>query len=107
MKRETRTYEDRRKYWAAVYARRLELIEEMGGVCNYCGTTEDLQFNHTKKRTWSSGAVSRVKRIELYRRDFEADVLNLACGDCNRRHGQPVDDEGPDPDFVAAGENDF
>lgn len=100
--------ERHRRYFDRLIEKRLALVHEMGGVCNYCGETDvtKLEFNHLYKRTWRSEKTSWPKRLRLYRQEWLDEKLDLACGTCNKKLGKPEDGE-PDPDYVFAGENDF
>jgi hypothetical protein len=74
-----------RRYRAA----RELLIEELGGQCVDCGSTESLQFDHTVVRTWSARKTSRWVRIARYRREALAGVIALRCKVCNNSKGRP------------------
>lgn len=70
-------------------AGRLSLIAAMGGACEQCGTTDDLQFHHTRPRTWIARNVNRWVRLANYKREHAAGLLLLLCGVCNRQAGEP------------------
>lgn len=81
--------------------RRAALIVKLGGRCRQCVATEKLEFHHTKPRTWTAAAVSRIVRIRLYETDYENGVIELLCKKCNRAAGEPKEDVPDDfvPDF--------
>lgn len=85
------SYEER----VAHYKRRRRiLIAALGGRCRRCGETDPtkLEFHHTKPRTWEACSTSSWQRQTLYEKDFEAGVLELLCGYCNKLEGQPEGD---------------
>lgn len=73
----------------------------MGGCCHRCrhNKLSDLEFHHTRSRTWVARAVNSRKRMRLYIADWLAGVLVLACGECNKLIGRPDEGDGPDADF--------
>jgi 5-methylcytosine-specific restriction endonuclease McrA len=71
--------------------RRRILVIAMGGKCVHCGATDNLEFHHKHPRTWKTRSLARWARQTLYEREFIEDKIELACGDCNKRLGEPVD----------------
>lgn len=73
------------------YARKLRdwLIEQLGGVCVQCGSTDDLQFDHIdpQTRTWSCHGTGFKLSMLRYRRDYLNGLLQLLCGACNKQKG--------------------
>lgn len=65
----------------------------MGGKCNYCPCTDSAQmeFHHTKPRTWKTRNLSRWTRQGMYEREWLEGTIELACSDCNKRLGEPAD----------------
>lgn len=65
---------------------RAKLIAAMGGKCNYCKCHSLLEFHHTNGgRTWVARKKSRWQRLALYRREYLAGKLVLACRKCNSK----------------------
>lgn len=91
--------DDRERVIESTRAKRAELIEQLGGKCVKCGATDDLHFHHTSPRTWIASKLNRWARLAAYKRDIEAGVIELLCGPCNRREGQPASEPEGDPDF--------
>lgn len=88
--RDHRAEWNRRKatVYCATVDERQRLIADMGGKCKLCGARVDLQFDHhPKPRAWSVTRKNRRQRVRLYRRDWEAGLLRLACGSCNGSTG--------------------
>lgn len=76
--------------------RRAILIAALGGCCIECGSTSQLEFHHTQSRDWVASKMSRWQRQLEYEKDWEAGVIELLCGDCNKRAGQPSFTDEPD-----------
>lgn len=70
--------------------RRQILIQAMGGRCEDCGDTEDLEFHHTEHREWIAAELSRWERQKRYESEWADGVLMLLCSTCNKVHGRPV-----------------
>ena len=74
------------KKWRSVsWARdkRDELYLLMGGACQHCGETEDLQFDHITPTGWVPSMYSWSSRIVEYRRAHAAGNLQLLCDSCH------------------------
>lgn len=76
--------------------RRRILILAMGGKCEFCPCRTRLEFHHTETRTWTARDVSRWSRQSIYEREWSEGKLKLACGDCNKKLGQPETTGEPD-----------
>lgn len=82
---------NRRVAWAR--RRRQELIALLGGQCVDCGTTSDLEFDHTHPRDWEPRKLNRWHRMSRYWRDYLAGILTIRCRSCNARKGYPAGQE--------------
>ena len=61
---------------------RKDLINEFGGVCEWCGSTHKLQFAHRKKKSFlgaSRGSCVRANMVNNNPNDFI-----LLCEKCHR-----------------------
>lgn len=74
--------------------RRAALIAALGGVCERCKSTEDLDVHHKYGKSWRSNELSRFQRLARYEQDAREGLVILLCKDC---HEQPV--EHPDDCF--------
>jgi len=79
------------------HRRKARLMADMGGICAKCGTDEKLEFDHIQGIGWDASKISAKSRVSRYRREFEAGLLQLLCGPCNKAKGRPkpVDAEQP------------
>lgn len=82
----------RQRQWAK-RARR-QLIDQLGGRCVDCGTTDDLQLDHKYQRTWKCRELDTSRKVAMYRREAARGLLEVRCGTCNRKKGRP---EKPEP----------
>ena len=73
---------------------RLELIKRLGGKCQHCGATENLEVNHIYHKEWSPKRVNSAKRLRLYLKEAEEGLVNLLCEDCNKKY-KAIDPEQP------------
>ncbi len=71
------------------HRRRAELVEQLGGRCDVCGSTAELQLDHPHGRDWPKlpAAYSRWRRLTLYLRDAAAGNLRLLCATHNHSDG--------------------
>lgn len=69
---------------------RARLIAALGGKCVECGTTEELEFDHLKPRTWIANKTSRWQRLRNYIKDWKKGELCLRCRVCNAKGGTPA-----------------
>lgn len=75
----------------AAWSRLSRRARRMQGFCSDCGSSDDLQLDHTP-RTWARKAEGKVIRLK--------DTGGVVCGPCNRRRGagrQRPEDQGTDP----------
>jgi len=81
--------------WA--HSARARLRAELGGRCVFCGSTDNLQFDHIHPATRFRVAreAGFVRSTTLYRRDYAAGLLQLLCDHCNRTKGAYVPEEQP------------
>lgn len=81
---------ERRK--AGYRRQRIKLIVFLGGKCRQCGedNPDKLEFNHLKERTWIANKTARWVRIARYWREAREGVIELLCGECNKKYGRPV-----------------
>jgi hypothetical protein len=72
--------------------RRLELIDEMGGVCVECDERDPdlLEFHHKHERTWTCRDKNRWTRLAIYKREWAAGKIELLCASCNKKAGKPA-----------------
>lgn len=63
---------------------REKLLTEMGGKCSHCNGTKELEFGHTKKRTWIPNKLNRLQRLKRYREDWMKGECQVECKTCNR-----------------------
>ena len=75
--------------------RRVNLILFLGGKCKGCDQhdPDKLEFHHLRERTWVARKTSRWVRIARYWREAREGLIELRCGDCNKRLGNPKQDE--------------
>lgn len=80
----------RQRKWAWKQTRRLRKL--LGGKCNICGKKKDLTFDlilpsandfHHRDMEWSW-------RLSFYRREYDANNLQLLCDKCNSRKGDSL-----------------
>jgi hypothetical protein len=79
----------RRRAKVVAYMREI-LIDAMGGVCSCgCGTVRHdlLEFDHPHGRKWVANRLSKIRRMQLYVRDFLDGNLRLLCRTSNARDG--------------------
>jgi len=71
--------------------RRAKLIADLGGACDCCGSTHDLEFDHYPKRAdWERRGVNQWVRQKRYEADAAAGNLRLLCSRCNGAAGGAV-----------------
>lgn len=75
------------KTW--VQKHRAALLEQLGGKCALCGSTEDLTFDHIKGRDYVLSSMNQASRIRTYKKEAEQGLLRVLCWDCNRKHLPP------------------
>jgi 5-methylcytosine-specific restriction endonuclease McrA len=78
----------RAQRYAPYYAQRAnllkqQLIEFLGGQCEECGATHDLQVNHIYQRDWTPRKVTHYRRVLRYWKEALAGDVNLLCEACN------------------------
>lgn len=61
-----------------------DLIAYLGGKCEHCGATHDLQINHKEPRDWQPRKLTHYRRVLRYWREAREGKVDLLCGDCNR-----------------------
>ena len=77
-----------RRALARAHARRLALIERLGGRCAVCGSTDALQLDHyPAPATWDQRAVGMIHRIRIYEREAARGLLRVLCANCNASEG--------------------
>jgi len=60
------------------------ITEKLGGKCERCGTTKNLEPHHKTPREWKSRRVWAIGRLLRYLREIAAGVpLGLLCRGCN------------------------
>ena len=77
----------RQREWAA--RARLQLVNQLGGMCVDCGSQSDLVVDHIYARTWSLRSVEQSRRVARYRREAVLGLLTVRCLVCNSRKGSP------------------
>jgi hypothetical protein len=80
-----RAWRQRVNVWVA--NRRAALVTQLGGRCQICGTTMNLEFHHPTGRPYEPRRMGRHNRIAAYYRDAAAGNLGLLCRSCNARDG--------------------
>ena len=65
------------------YKRRNQLIEQMGGKCVRCGTTENLEFDHIDKHTKTAGVSTLLASSSLQSAIDESQKCQLLCKSCH------------------------
>jgi 5-methylcytosine-specific restriction endonuclease McrA len=78
----------RQREWAK--RARAALIAQMGGVCERCGSREDLEVNHIFGRDWQLRDYDPSGRVAVYRREFREGLINVLCSGCNGSDGALV-----------------
>jgi len=69
--------------------RKAALVEQLGGKCVECESTEDLTFDHIHGRDWKLREVHSTKRLRIYIKEAAEGKLQLLCRGCNSRKGRP------------------
>lgn len=72
------------------WARRVrdELITKLGGKCQRCGSTDELEFDHIcGEKPWVAKDKEWSHRISIYRKEAMDGKLQLLCSVCNRMKG--------------------
>jgi hypothetical protein len=75
----------------AAYRRRL--IEKLGGRCEKCGRTENLEPHHKTPRTWASREKWAMTRLLIYLKEADSGAVGLLCRGCNAAAGAPVGED--------------
>ena len=73
------------KEWAR--RKRRELVAVLGGVCAWCGTAEQLEFDCIRPMGDRHHKYDTSHRMSFYRRQHAAGNLQLLCCSCNGRKG--------------------
>lgn len=96
---------------------RLKLMTVLGNECKYCGDKRkkrkaesgrmvvNLEFHHTRRRSWNLESISRWMRMVKYWRDYREGIIVLACSACNKK-AVPEPNE-KDLAVIAAGGEDW
>lgn len=86
-----------------------QLIQDLGGKCAKCGTTEKLTIDHIDGCEFNHSDVEWSARVSIYRREAKENKLQVLCEKHNSQKGDPrdrPDDDGQDDLFtVSAGTN--
>lgn len=74
-----------RSAWRARRANQLraDLIAWLGGVCEHCGATHDLEINHKEPRDWQPRKLTHYRRVLRYWREAREGRVNVLCASCN------------------------
>jgi 5-methylcytosine-specific restriction endonuclease McrA len=77
------------------------LILQLGGKCEKCGSLSALTIDHIEGCDFEHKAVEWSYRVSIYRREAKEGKLQVLCGKCNRKKGDPraqaqVDEEAAD-----------
>lgn len=75
----------RHKKWAR--AKRLALVEALGGVCQGCGTTEALTFDCIEPEGDAHHRYDTSQRMSFYTAQARRGNLQLLCSECNALKG--------------------
>ena len=76
---------NRRAYRDRYYKKKNDLIQELGGVCVKCGSTEKLQFDHIDPATKSFTIGQKLVNTSLSRLREELAKCQLLCSECHRK----------------------
>lgn len=72
------------------HRRRAELIEQLGGKCAKCGSTDKLEFDHWPRAcTWAHNKKNPWQRMKIYMEEAAKGMIRLLCRRCNRKQGDP------------------
>ena len=73
------------------FAKRRALLTQLGMKCAHCGDTWEtrLEFDHIAPRTWVAAKLSQRVRLMKYEEEIAAGLIQLLCGDCNKRKAKP------------------
>jgi len=81
----------KQKHWAV--NRRQRLVDELGGVCQKCGTTgtlkNPLQIDHINGRNWTVREIGSDQRVCRYLKEAKDHKLQVLCKSCNCKKGSP------------------
>lgn len=72
----------RQKAWAV--RARAALVQSLGGRCAQCGSTHSLEIDHIHGRDYRLSDLSSDQRVSRYRREAQANLLQVLCDPCNR-----------------------
>lgn len=83
----------RQREWAARV--RSALLADLGGRCEYCGSTQDLEFDCILPDGHKShhARMDPSWRMSFYRQQHEAGNLQILCTHCNSRKGDTLPEE--------------
>jgi hypothetical protein len=75
----------RQRRWA--FDARLRLIEQLGGMCVHCHSTEKLEIDHKDGRDWIVSDYDPSARVCRYRKEVKEGLLQVLCKVCNKLKG--------------------
>lgn len=88
-----------------------KLIQDLGGKCVVCGTTDNLTIDHIDGCDYTHSTVEWSHRISIYRREAKENKLQVMCDLHNTKKGKPLhgkpDDDGQHELFVRATPSDL
>lgn len=79
----------RQREWAR--RTRDELRTTLGGKCQKCGSTEDLEFDVIIPVDQPHHRIEWSQRMTFYKRQFERNNLGLKCSHCNSAKGDDLE----------------
>lgn len=68
------------------HQRRNFIIAALGGECEHCSSTHDLEFDHKGIRKWSM-KLNQFQRMARYLKEFDRGKIRLLCSKCNGLDG--------------------
>src|SRR5215831_5740316 len=75
----------RQKEWARRERHRIKQL--LGGKCQVCGSTTDLEFDCNSPRGSKHHGMDTSQRMSFYRAQLRMGNLSLLCGPCNSQKG--------------------
>ena len=69
------------KRWATV--KRAKLVQQLGGECKFCQSTEELEIDHINGRDYDIRRLGSDTRVSRYVKEAKQGLLQVLCKSCN------------------------